>query len=88
MKITLLIVLFIGILLVSISITIATKKCPEPQIIYRYVPRTFEEEQNDPVLPSDIFKTMFSQQSPWVGSINNLDTRKLESINKYFISQV
>lgn len=86
-KYTLLLVLFLGIIFIVINITISLKECPKTQIIYRYVPRTFEEEQNEPVLVSDIFKTMFSQPSPWIGSVNDLDTRKSETINKYFISQ-
>lgn len=64
-----------------------SQQCPQPKIIYRYLPRTFEEEQNEPVYPSDIFKTMFTQDSPWVRSMNSIETRKQEAINKYFISQ-
>jgi hypothetical protein len=86
-KYTLLLILFLGITFVVINLTVTLKECPKPQTIYRYLPRTFEEEQNEPVLVSDIFKTMFSQPSPWIGSINDLDTRKSESINRYFISQ-
>ncbi len=60
----------------------------EPNVVYRYIPRTFEEEQWDPVSVTDIFQTMFSQPSPWVGSIRNYDRRKQEKINKYFVSQL
>jgi len=79
--------IFIGILFITINIIKADQKCQESKIIYRYIPRTFEEEQDEPVLVSDIFKTMFTQQSPWVASIQNLDTKKQEVVNKYFISQ-
>ena len=44
--------------------------------------------KNQPVYVSDIFKTMFTQPSPWVGEVNDVDTRKREQINKYFISQM
>lgn len=87
-KYILLALFFLGIIFIVINITVVKKECPKPQIIYRYVPRTFEEEQNEPVLISDIFKTMFTQQSPWIGNMNDLDTRKKEAINKYFISQI
>ena len=60
----------------------------QEKIIYRYIPRTFEEEQEDPVAISDIFETMFSQPSPWVGSIRTYDAKKQEKINKYFVSQL
>ena len=61
--------------------------CPQPEIIYKYIPRTWEDEQNEPVYPSDIFKTMFTQQSPWIRSVEATDVRRKEAINKYFISQ-
>ncbi len=60
----------------------------EPNIVYRYIPRTFEEEHWDPIPVTDIFQTMFSQPSPWVGSIRNYDRRKQEKINKYFVNQL
>jgi hypothetical protein len=82
-----LIILIIAIIFITINLTLNLQACPKQEIIYRYIPRTFEEEQNSPVLPSEIFKTLFSQQSPWIGSINELDTRNMEAINKYFISQ-
>lgn len=84
----LLLLLFIGIILIVIEFT-RTKTCPESEkIVYRYIPRTFEEEQTEPAYPSDIFRTMFTQPSTWVGEINDLDTRKRESINRFFISQL
>jgi hypothetical protein len=86
-KYLVIIILFIGILLIAISLTQSTQKCPPEKIIYRYLPRTFEEEQDEPVYVSDIFNTMFTQESPWVKSINSYDARKAESVNKYFISQ-
>ena len=83
-------ILFLGILFVAVDITRIhaglTKK--EPKVIYRYIPRTFEEEQEDPILISDIFETMFSQPSPWLQSIRTYDIRKQETINKYFITQL
>jgi len=65
-----------------------TSKKYEEKIIYRYVPRTPEDELNENIFPSDIFETMFSQPSPWLVSINDLDARKSEEINKYFVSQI
>ena len=79
--------MFLGMVLITFSSINQQNNCPQQQIIYKYIPRTFEEEQNEPVYPSDIFKTMFTQQSPWVRSIQGADARRTESINKYFISQ-
>lgn len=87
-KIMIIILMFLGILFLAISITRDSQQCPPPSIVYKYIPRTFEEEQNEPVYVSDIFSTMFSQPSPWLVSIGNIDRRKQEEINKYFISQV
>jgi predicted transcriptional regulator YheO len=86
-KFVILILLFIGILCITINLTQSSYQCPTTKIIYKYVPRTFDEEQREPVYPSDIFKTMFSQQSPWIRSISDLDTQKQEVMNKYFVSQ-
>jgi hypothetical protein len=81
------ILLFIGILCVVISLVENTKKCPKEKIIYRYIPRTFEEDQNEPVYVTDIFYSMFNHPSPWVRSINNVDYKKLSELNKFFIKQ-
>jgi hypothetical protein len=87
-KHVLIMLIFIGILLIAISLAANSATCAPPQIIYRYIPRTFEEEQNEPVYVSDIFKSMFEDQSPWIGDTNDIDTRNKDSINKYFISQI
>lgn len=86
-KFLMILLIFVGILFMTISLVQTSTKCPEAKIIYRYVPRTFEEEQNEPVYPSDIFRTMFTQQSPWIRSVQGLDMKKKEAMNEYFISQ-
>jgi len=83
------ILIFLGILLIVVEIVkINSSKNKEPQIIYRYIPRTFAEEQLDPIPVSGIFSTMFSQPSPWVNSLRIYDRRKQEKINQYFINQL
>lgn len=80
--------IFIGLSLIVInSFKINSTQCPPQQIVYKYIPRTFEEEQEEPVYPSDIFKTMFTQQSPWIRSVRGADSVRSEQINKYFVSQ-
>jgi len=84
-----LILLFLGAICIAISITKSMVSPPmQPRVIYRYIPRTFEEEQEDPVPVSDIFETMFANPSPWVDSLRTYDVGKQELINKYFISQL
>lgn len=80
--------LFIGIILIIIEIVNTEKRCPQQRIIYRYIPRTFEEEQEEPALVTDIFATMFNQPDTWTRGIADIDARKQEQINKYFISQM
>ena len=82
--------IFMGILFVAIDITRIKSGTSDKaaQIEYRYIPRTFEEEQNDPLYVSEIFETMFSQPSPWILSVRDYDQRKQEQINAYFVSQM
>ena len=60
-----LLLLFIGILFTSVGYTKSLYSCPSPIVEYRYVPRTFQEEQNNPTKVSTIFQTMFENSSPW-----------------------
>jgi len=62
-------------------------KKPEVKTVYRYIPRQSESDLNYQEFPSDIFRTMFKEPSPWIQSLNDTDTRYKEDINKYFISQ-
>lgn len=81
----LLVLLMIGIICITVDI-IKNDYSQPTKIIYRYVPRTFDQEQDEPVYPSEIFKTMFTQPTAWIRSIDNYNDRKDEEINKYFIS--
>jgi len=83
----LIILIFVGIILVVIELVRTEQKCQPNKIIYRYIPRTLDEELDSPAYASDIFRTMFSQPSPWINSIDNMMLRKREDINQFFISQ-
>ena len=39
---------------------------PDTKIEYRYIPRTFEQEQENPVKVSQLFNSMFTDQSIWL----------------------
>lgn len=86
-KIIILTLLFLGVCCILISVAQNEKICPKQKIIYRYIPRTFEEEQNDPVYISDIFATMFSQPSQWSVGMGQIGETKSQSLEKYYISQ-
>lgn len=79
--------LIFGVILIIIELTRVDRQCPKQKIIYRYIPRTFDEEQDEPVYVTDIFKTMFTQPTAWVRGVNDYDFRKKEEVNKFYVSQ-
>ncbi len=89
-KSLILLALFIGILLIAIETVRVNSGLvqQQPKIEYRYIPRTFDEEQLEPVFVSEIFETMFSQPSPWLLSVREYDQRKQEKVNQYFVNQL
>lgn len=89
--------IIVGIVLILIGFIIiymdqyyryAIKEIPKEKIIYKYLPRSPQEELEQPVFPSDIFSTMFSQPDPWILDLNDLDLRQKNNQNKYFISAI
>jgi hypothetical protein len=84
----LILLIFFGVVFMVIEVVKTEQKCPEQKIIYRYIPRSFEEEQEEPVYVSDIFRVMFENPSPWENGVDQMDMRKNEAINKYFVSQI
>lgn len=84
------VVLIVGILLLVISLVIAYNRCPENKIVYRYIPRTFIEDQENPVPLDDIFYTMFNNPTPWVASVD-VERRRNdigENLNRYYLTQI
>ena len=75
------ILLVIAIVFIAIGITRAEQLSKPQKETIRYIPRTLEEEQKEPVKVEKLFKTMFEQQTPWIGSFNDynvVDRRKLD----------
>jgi hypothetical protein len=84
------IIFIIGLLFVIINLVKTYNPCEPPKIIYKYVPRTFIEEQENPVPLDDIFYSMFNDPTPWVASVD-IERRKNdigENLNRYYISQI
>jgi hypothetical protein len=86
----LLTLLFAGLVLITVGYVNAKSYCPPPRVEYRFVPRTFVEEQESPVPVTDIFASMFFESTPFI----NTESSKLlppptqqQPINKFFISQ-
>lgn len=77
--------------MVVISLIKSNSQFPQSptQIIYKYLPKTMDEEMDNPVYVSEIFNQMFSQPSPWIVQVNDLNYRKINNqANLYNISQV
>ena len=91
MQLTLFVILFAGAVIVLIGYVKSQKYCPPPKIEYRFVPRTFVEEQQAPVPVTDIFASMFYESSPFINTESSKllgpPTQQQMDINKYFISQ-
>ena len=68
----------------------AMKEAGPNKIIYRYIPRTFIEDQENPVPLDDIFYAMFNDRSAWVGSVD-VDRRRRdigENLNRFYVTQI
>ena len=61
-------------------------KCEK--VVYKYIPYTLQQLEEEPVYVSQIFDKMFNSTTPWAQSIKDIDYSKVDKINKYFISQV
>jgi hypothetical protein len=85
-----LIFLIIGILLIALYMmnNSISSNNGNTKIVYKYLPRSLEEEEESPVFVSQIFKAMFEQPSVWINSIKDDYLRKNEVLNKYYISQL
>lgn len=67
-------VLLVGVTIVIYGITYKKNK-QQTRIEYRFVPRTFKEEQENPVKPSEIFEDIFAKPTPWpAGSFESNQT--------------
>jgi hypothetical protein len=82
------ITLIIGIVLLVIYYILNQEEGFKQNVVYKYIPRTLEEDEQSPIFVSEIFKTMFTQPSVWVDSINIDQDRTKEKINKFYISQM
>lgn len=85
-----LIFLIIGILMIALYFMSGSVNgsMSNTKIVYKYLPRSLEEEEESPVYVSEIFKGMFEQPSVWINSIKDDYVRKNEVLNKYYISQI
>ena len=55
--------LIIGIAIIYMQFKLSDEKCLPERVIYKYIPRTFKEEQQDPLNVEDMFKKVFDTQT-------------------------
>lgn len=82
------ITLIIGIVLLVIYYILNQEEGFKQNIVYKYIPRTLKEDEESPIFVSEIFKTMFTQPSVWIDSINIDQNRMKDKIDKFYISQM
>ena len=82
------IALIIGIIFLVIYYVLNQEEGFKQNIIYKYIPRTLDQDEQSPIFVSEIFKTMFTQPSVWIDSINRDQDRMQDKINKFYISQM
>lgn len=67
--------LFVGIVAITIGYTKSTESCPPPRIEYRYVPRKYIDEQMDSNSASEIMTDMANSTTPYNDSIYDSATQ-------------
>jgi hypothetical protein len=84
MKSLVIILFIIGLLFIFVGYYNKQKNCPNPKIEYRYIPRSFYEEQ---ITSSDLknhYSEMFDKQSIWSSypfntSITNFNNKNYDN---------
>ncbi len=81
MKSIILLFIFIGVLLVIWNRS--NRNCPPNRVEYRYIPKSFLDEQMQSLPLLSLYGKMFTGESPWSVSVgqNNFDEHKREVYN-------
>jgi hypothetical protein len=68
MKSIILILAMVGIILLAVGYVKSNLQCPPQKIEYRYISKTFEDDQNvnTPILSVNGMYSMFEDDSPWI----------------------
>jgi hypothetical protein len=70
MKTIILLIALAGIILIASGYINNNLQCPPPKIEYRYVTKSFNDEQNNsqPLMSIGGVSDMFNKDSPWMGA--------------------
>jgi hypothetical protein len=68
MKSIILILAIVGIVLIAVGYVQGNFQCPPPKIEYRYITKTFEDDQDldTPLMSISGIYSMFENDSPWI----------------------
>lgn len=88
MRVFIVLIALTGLVSLIIGYVNQLKTCPPPKIEYRYIPRSFEEDQNSPVKTSQVFRKMFEDPTPWLDGYRlGYIKPNIFKLNKFGISQ-
>tara|TARA_A100000164_G_C21665785_1_gene657145 strand:- start:343 stop:621 length:279 start_codon:yes stop_codon:yes gene_type:complete len=73
--------IFIGIIFITINIVKINNVCKE-KIVYKYLPRNYKDEINNPFSVKDIFDELFKKKSPWASRIYSSEDTDINKILK------
>jgi hypothetical protein len=70
MKSLILVLLMIGMIMIGVGYVKSNMQCPPSRIEYRYVPKSFNEEQqvHTPIMAISGMSAMFNNEDVWLGS--------------------
>jgi len=90
MKSIILLLFMIGVIMVIIGYTRQYSVCPNPRIEYRYIPRTFYDEQLSSPNILKQFSSMFEDENPWIMDRNIYPTSSDNTTikNKNFYNEI
>lgn len=77
----------IGSFCVIIDMLRLNRTCPPAKTVYKYIPRSFDQEQDNPLRPSQVFGKMFTAPDPWISGVGVDTTKPRRSYNEFWISQ-
>lgn len=87
MKSILLLLFFIGSIFMTIGYVQDAQHCEPKQIEYRYVPKSFEQEQAEQMPVRAMFSQMFNEYSPWENSIGYASDYHIKKLYTYHEDQ-
>lgn len=87
MKTILLLLMILGMILIVQSYSSQFQRCPLPQIEYRYIPRSFYDEQMNSVSVKSLYSDMFNEAETWSQyPLNRLDLQQGVPTENYIIN--